>query len=92
MFVTIKKGCPKKCCPSPHQIAFQRQKQLLGQPFLTVTNIFKFSNFISSGIRSIEENLSVREKEKKNKKREKERKMAVALRPFLLRKRAIIIK
>ena len=55
---------------------------------MPVTNVFKFGNFISSRLRDIDEKPSVREKEKKEKKKEK---TAVAICPFLLRKRAIIM-
>ena len=58
---------------------------------MTVTNIFKFGNFMYSRLRDIGEKPSVTEKEKTKKKKKKE-KMSVAICPFLLRKRAIIIK
>ena len=54
--------------------------------FFALTNIFKYGYFISSGLRDIDERPSVREKEKKEKKKEK---TAIAICPFLLRKRAI---
>ena len=67
---------------------------------MTVTNIFKFGNFMYSRLRDIDKKLSVTEKEKtkkrkrkkKQKKEKKKEKMSVAICPFLLRKRAIIIK
>src|SRR6476661_1585284 len=43
-------------------------KKILRQPFLTVTNIFKFGTFISSRLRDIDEKPSVREKNKKKQK------------------------
>ena len=48
-------------------------KKFFGTTILTVTNIFKFGNFMYSRLRDIDEKPSVTEKEK-TKKREKERK------------------